>query len=670
MAGAAINCAECGVSNRAQARFCSGCGRVLAVTDVVCPHCDEANPLGARFCNQCGGALPAGDEWACPECGVLNLVAARFCQGCGLAFSTDDVGGWGRSVAAKGPTRPARNRHAGARSDTRTFAATGSTPHGTGLGTDTLTSRRGASAGGHSQPSLETMTDGHRAATGPSDSGRGSKAAGTSPVQEGGGGGADPVSRNGRRLLWWYMPPDSLLHSPSFRAMMLMRVASEMAVNALTYGMLIEVVKNTRDVRLIGILAALVTVCTVAPAAVFGPLGGVVVDRFPKRRMLVAANIIRASLCIGFFLFGTGNLAIYGLLISLTVVTQFATPAEAAIVPLVAPGDRLATANSFGNLAESVGALLGTAVIAPVMVKLPGSPESLIAVCAALLVLASVQALAIQLTMSEPVTAPSGAGETDTVRKPWLAGTREALAEAWQWLAGDRPAFICMMLLVLAATANLVMVTLAPRFTSQALGVDPEFAVFVFGPAVAGVLFGLFVTPKLAHVVEKRLLVTVGFMLMVVVLLLFGGINGVTELLKGAGLVGNVFKEGPLGYKDGRLGTALLLAFPLGFGMSMVQVSAQTLLHERVPREMQGRVFALQGAVKNATAILPLLALGGLASLLGDVRPVLMIAAFLIMALALYGAARSGQWTAKSSRTSAPESFGAEASVTVEQGRP
>ncbi len=427
--------------------------------------------------------------------------------------------------------------------------------------------------------------------------------------------------------------------------MITMRVATETAINTLSYGMLIQIVKTTEDPRLIGILSALVTISTVAPAAMFGPLGGVVVDRMPKRFMLITTNVARALLCFGFIFLGTGLATVYALLVAITAVTQFATPAEAAIVPRVVTSDRLAAANSFSNLAESAGALLGTAILAPLMVRLFDTPEPLIIASGLLLTYAALRAVAINLLMPES-RPPQLPRAEDAARRPWMAGTRESLREAWQWLAGDRAAFICMLLLVLASTANLVIVTLFPKFAKDVLGVQPELAVYVFFPAVAGVLLGLALTPKLAEHVEKRLLVTVGFLLMVGVLLLFGGVNQLAALLRGFGPAGALFERGPLAYRDGRMGAALLLALPLGFGLSMVQVAAQTLLHERVPLAMQGRVFALQGAVKNAVATLPLLVMGGLASLLGDTRPVLIIAALLILSLALYGSARSADWTA------------------------
>jgi hypothetical protein len=67
-------------------------------------------------------------------------------------------------------------------------------------------------------------------------------------------------------------------------------------------------------------------------------------------------------------------------------------------------------------------------------------------------------------------------------------------------------------------------------------------------------------------------------------------------------------------------------------------VAANTYLNQEVPLGMQGRVFALQGAIKNATAI-------GRCSpqctrIAGGVQPVPIVTPVLIFALALYGASK------------------------------
>jgi class 3 adenylate cyclase len=50
------SCAGCGRRNRADARFCTGCGRSLAP---VCPACGRPSHGGERFCSQCGAPLDA-----------------------------------------------------------------------------------------------------------------------------------------------------------------------------------------------------------------------------------------------------------------------------------------------------------------------------------------------------------------------------------------------------------------------------------------------------------------------------------------------------------------------------------------------------------------------------------------------------------------------------------
>ena len=55
-------CSNCGVENRAEAKFCGGCGAALAA---LCPACSTPNEAGRKFCYECGAPL-AGDVPAAP----------------------------------------------------------------------------------------------------------------------------------------------------------------------------------------------------------------------------------------------------------------------------------------------------------------------------------------------------------------------------------------------------------------------------------------------------------------------------------------------------------------------------------------------------------------------------------------------------------------------------
>jgi membrane protease subunit (stomatin/prohibitin family) len=50
----AVTCASCGTANPAGARFCSNCGKPLALR---CGSCGTENAAGSRFCSQCGSPL-------------------------------------------------------------------------------------------------------------------------------------------------------------------------------------------------------------------------------------------------------------------------------------------------------------------------------------------------------------------------------------------------------------------------------------------------------------------------------------------------------------------------------------------------------------------------------------------------------------------------------------
>ena len=69
-----MRCPGCGTENRADRKFCAGCGSALAIT---CPACGAGNLPGDRFCGECGTSL-ASAGGATPEFGsaVASLAAA------------------------------------------------------------------------------------------------------------------------------------------------------------------------------------------------------------------------------------------------------------------------------------------------------------------------------------------------------------------------------------------------------------------------------------------------------------------------------------------------------------------------------------------------------------------------------------------------------------------
>ncbi len=69
-----------------------------------------------------------------------------------------------------------------------------------------------------------------------------------------------------------------------------------------------------------------------------------------------------------------------------------------------------------------------------------------------------------------------------------------------------------------------------------------------------------------------------------------------------------------------------MLMFPLGLSFALVSVAGQTLLHDRVPLFLQGRVVATQGAMAALAASVPVVVAGAMSDFVG-VTPVIALLA-------------------------------------------
>lgn len=84
----------------------------------------------------------------------------------------------------------------------------------------------------------------------------------------------------------------------------------------------------------------------------------------------------------------------------------------------------------------------------------------------------------------------------------------------------------------------------------------------------------------------------------------------------------------------------MLFAAPMGFAYALVSTPAQTVLHERAPPEMRGRIFGTQVVSANFISLLPLLLVGAIIDLTSVTAVMLGIAGFML--LFAYVSARVG----------------------------
>jgi MFS transporter, DHA3 family, macrolide efflux protein len=101
---------------------------------------------------------------------------------------------------------------------------------------------------------------------------------------------------------------------------------------------------------------------TIIPVFVVGPIAGVYVDRWDRRRVMYACDLLRAALVLSipFFLtYGHSLIPIYLVIFVVFSIGRFFVPAKLSIIPDLVPPKDLVLANSLVNTTGMIAAILG-----------------------------------------------------------------------------------------------------------------------------------------------------------------------------------------------------------------------------------------------------------------------------------------------------------------------
>ncbi|HEY7801470.1 MAG TPA: MFS transporter [Dehalococcoidia bacterium] len=415
----------------------------------------------------------------------------------------------------------------------------------------------------------------------------------------------------------------TLFENEGYRRLWIARLMSATPVNAIVYTMLILVVNETGK----SFFSSLFVAAYIAPTALLGTVSGVVVDRLPKGIVLAASNLSRAALCV-LLAISTGNvLTIYVIAVLFAIASQLSGPAESSALPAIVGPEDLTAANSLNNFGGLISQLAGLMVLPAVFLKTVGA-EALALVCAAMFLFAAFEFMLIP-------------GLGGAVRQIPLSieDARERFAEAWDRLSNDSISYIAVVMVVLASTTSLVVVTLLPRFSTNVLGVNSENAIFLVTPAAVGIWLALRFVRRVSGRYSPSWTIGLSFSALVVGVMVLAFIRPLGAMLTDANPLG-LFDPGPLSETSARIVITGVIAAGLAFAYTFLNIVGRSVVNERIPREMQGRVFAAQTVLTNLASIPPILLAGLLADAL-SVTAVFFLVGFACALLAMFYTARN-----------------------------
>jgi len=157
-----------------------------------------------------------------------------------------------------------------------------------------------------------------------------------------------------------------LVRNRNYRFTWMGQVVSEVGDHFNNIAVLSLVMEATHN----GFAVAALMLSRAIPAVLAGPLAGVMLDRFDRRRIMIASDLIRGVVALG-FIYAIGHRQVWLLYILsalLMLASPFFTSGRSAILPSIATKDEIHTANSLtqttGWLTLTVGAYFGGTTVA------------------------------------------------------------------------------------------------------------------------------------------------------------------------------------------------------------------------------------------------------------------------------------------------------------------
>lgn len=355
------------------------------------------------------------------------------------------------------------------------------------------------------------------------------------------------------------------------------------------------------------------------PAILLTTIAGVFIDRWNKKHILIATNILRAILIALLPVFSKTLLGIYTLAFLVSSVTQFFVPTEASSIPTLVKKSQLLAANSLFTT-TMMGSIIFGFVLGDPLINIFGLKY----VHWGIFALFIISACFITLINYKQL-------ETEPKERKAFKDFINELKQGFIYIK-NTPAVFQAMLKLATLFSIIVMLSILTISISQqelypnnpALGAQ-KFA-YIIAFSGIGMVLGSFIVGKILRNLDKYLLIFSGFTVI--------GLSLV--LLTMVGLIQNHLHISISGYQFGqihldpfnltyRMIFTYFVAAIIGIGTSIVAIPVQTIIQSSVPEDMRGKVFGVQFTLLSTSSTLPVLFAAFGADIIGAINMLLII---------------------------------------------
>jgi len=377
----------------------------------------------------------------------------------------------------------------------------------------------------------------------------------------------------------------SVLGNKNFLKIWLSQIFSQVTTHLINFALILRIYKVTGS----ALAVSLIILAFGIPAILFSLFGGVYVDRFSRKRILMLTNFLQAVIVPLYILAGVKIGWIFLILFIYSFINQFYFPAEGAMIPYLVDHQDLVTANSFYMFTFHASFIIGYTIASPVISFLGENAPYIGG-----LVMLAIAFLAASFLPYDRVK-----NHTDKKIHLFYKGVFADIKECWQFIVHNKEVALPIIDTTLSWMMIGILAVLSPAIASEIAKVPLSMTgLVVIVPAALGMLLGTIIIGSLDNLKSMRIqqkLVRLGIVLAGMTLII-GAYTSKLILFLG---IQKSFIALPF--------IVIFLAFLLGLAGAFILTPARTLIYKSTTHNLMGRILAVLGVLITLASTLPVL---------------------------------------------------------------